>query len=93
MDKKGSIQIVAVILALVILGYFLISVAQRECNSNRDCSDNAYCNTNYECHGYPEQIVVKESNWIPAALILGIFLLVSAYILRTKKIPFLNEKN
>ena len=88
MNKKGSaaLAIVAVILALVILGVFLISIAQRECNSNRDCPGNAYCGTDYECHNFPEQIVVKENNFIPAAIIVGTSLIISAYIFRKGKV-------
>ncbi len=93
-NKKGSaaLAIVAVILALLILTIYLVNIAQRECESNRDCSDNAYCGTDYECHQFPEQIVVKESNYIPATLIFGIFLVVAAYIFRGGKIPFLKKK-
>lgn len=88
MNKKGMIQIVAIILALVILAYVLVSFAQRECNSNRDCPGNAYCGTDYECHEYPDQIVVKETNYISSALTLGIFLVIAAYIFKTGRVPF-----
>ncbi len=82
--KKGSIALgaVAVCLALVILGTFLISIAQRECESNRDCAENAYCGSDYECHEFPDKLVVKESNFLPAALILGFSLLGAAYIFK-----------
>jgi hypothetical protein len=88
MNKKGAIQIVAVVLALVILAYVLVSFAQRECNSNRDCPGNAYCSTDYECHEYPDQIVVKETNYVSSAAILGLFIVVAAYIFKTGQVPF-----
>ncbi len=93
MNQKASIAlaVVAVVLALVILGLFLINISQRECNSNRDCSQNAYCGSDYECHSFPEQIIVKETNFIPAALILGIALIIASYIFaRNKKTSLRN---
>ncbi len=92
MNKKGmALGIVAIILALVILGIFLVSIAQRECNSNRDCPGNSYCNTQYECVEFPEQIVVKESNFLTSALILGIAILIAAYIFKGGKLPWKKE--
>lgn len=89
MDKKGNVfGIVAIILGLIILAIILINVAQRECNSNRDCSDNAYCNTKHECVEFPEQVVVKQSNLVPSAIILGIAIIIAAYIFRGKKLPW-----
>ena len=92
-NKKGSaaLAIVAVILALLVLTIYLVNIAQRECESNRDCSDNAYCGTDYECHQFPEQIVVKESNFILASIIFGVFLVIAAYIFRGGNIPFLKK--
>ncbi|MBT4805464.1 hypothetical protein HON71_04795 [Candidatus Woesearchaeota archaeon] len=91
MNKKGAIQIVALVLALIILAYLLITFAQRECNSNRDCPGNAYCGTDYECHEFPDQIIVKQTNYISSAAILGIFLVMAAYIFKTGKVPFYKE--
>ena len=87
MNKNGSVALaaIAIILALVILGVFLINIAQRECNSNRDCADNAYCNSEHECHLYPEKIIVQENSFAPAALIFGIAIIVAAYIFRGTK--------
>ena len=92
-NKKGSaaLAIVAVILALLVFIIYLVNIAQRECESNRDCSDNAYCGTDYECHQFPEQIVVKESNFILASIIFGVFLVIAAYIFRGGNIPFLKK--
>ncbi len=90
MHKKGSLilGLVAIFLSLVILGIFLVSIAQRECQSNRDCPGNAYCNTQYECVEFPQQVVVKESNFLISALILGFAVLIAAYIFKGGKIPW-----
>lgn len=87
MNQKGSaaLAVVAVVLAFVILAMFLTNIAQRECKNNRDCADNSYCGTDYECHEFPRQVVVKESNYIWAALIMGVSLIVAAYIFRKGK--------
>ena len=90
MNKKASIALVAVIviLALVILVIFLTNIASRECKNNRDCAENNYCGTDYECHEFPSQVVVKESNYVPTAIIIGVALIAAAYIFRRQKLPF-----
>ncbi|MBU0460069.1 MAG: hypothetical protein KJ597_05020 [Nanoarchaeota archaeon] len=85
MNKKGNVVgIIAIILALIILTFYLVGIAQRECNSNRDCPGNAYCNTNYECVEFPDQVVVKQSNLVFSAIIIGIALIIAAYIFKGK---------
>ena len=89
MNKKGAaLGIVAVLLALILLAIFLVGLALRECNSNKDCSDNAYCGSDYECHEYPNNTVVQKNNFVPAALILGVSLVLAMYLYRGGKIPF-----
>lgn len=86
-SKKGSavvLGISTVILALVILSAYLINVAQRECNSNNNCPEDAYCGSDHECHVFPEQIIVRESNFLPAAFVLGIALITAAWLFRKK---------
>ena len=86
MHKKGNaVAIVAVVLAFIILIMFLVNIGSRECKNNGDCAENSYCGTDYECHEFPSQVVVKESSYIPAALIIGIALMVAAYIFRKEK--------
>ncbi|MEW5896903.1 MAG: hypothetical protein AB1668_04380 [Nanoarchaeota archaeon] len=94
MNKKGNmaLAIVAVALALVIVGFFLVSLATRECSSNKDCKESAYCGSDYKCHDYPQQIVVKENSFLSAAIVLGIALILAAYIYRGGKIPFVKKE-
>ena len=87
-NKKGNVTLIVILLALVILGFMLITFSERDCNSNKDCAENAYCGADYECHEFPQQIVVKESNFVPASLILGISIVLAAFLFRTNKIPF-----
>ncbi len=95
LHKKGStaLALIAIILAIIILAVYLVGIAQRDCNSNKDCPENAYCGTDYECHDFPQQILVKEANYVPAALIFGINLIIATYIYRGGKIPFLKKKS
>ena len=88
MNNKGSLALalVAVILALVGLTVFLVNLAMRDCNSNRDCASNAYCGSDHGCHYYPENIVVKENSFLPAALIIGISLIVASYINKRRSV-------
>lgn len=94
MNTKASaaLAVVAVVLALVILGIFLVNISQRDCNSNRDCSANAYCGVDYGCHPFPEQIIVKENNFIPAALIVSMALIIAAYIFSKRKNNLLRDQ-
>lgn len=94
-NKKGStaLALIAIILAIIILAVYLVGIAQRDCNSNKDCPENAYCGTDYECHDFPQQILVKEANYLPASIIFGISLILAAYIYRGGKIPFVKKKS
>jgi hypothetical protein len=87
MDKKGSATLIGIIivLALAILIMALVNVSGRECSNNSECSAGSYCGADYSCHTYPDNIVVKENNFVSAALILGIALIVAAYIFRNGK--------
>ena len=86
MNKKGTaIAVVAVILALTILGFFLVDVALRECNSNKDCAANAYCGSDNECHQFPESVVLERNDFLPAALVIGIAIIIAAYIFKKGK--------
>ena len=90
MHKKGALAlgIVAVLLALIILAGYLMNVSMRNCNSNNECPANAYCGSDYECHEFPEQIVVKENNFLPASIVLGMSFIIGVIILKMGKIPF-----
>ena len=87
MSTKASaaLGIVAVVLALIILTIYLVNLAGRECKSNKDCTSAAYCGSDFACHAYPKEIVTTKDNYVPAALIVGISLMVAAWINRKKK--------
>ncbi|MFC1691448.1 hypothetical protein ACFL0W_04685 [Nanoarchaeota archaeon] len=89
-NKKGAIAIIiAVILAIIIL-IMLFTYAARECNSDSECAEEEYCASDFSCHPVP---IVQETyvtnnvtyNLTKAALILGLAIVVAAYILRKKR--------
>jgi len=82
---------VIVILALTVLAIVIIDFAKRDCSDNQDCSKTAYCGSDFKCHDFPSEIVVKENNYTIAAVVLGIALIVAAYIFRGGKIPYLKN--
>ena len=87
MNKTGSAVLITVIviLALVLLIIGLVNVSGRECNKNSECGTDSYCGSDYSCHSYPERVIVKENSFVAAAIILGIALIVAAYIFRDGK--------
>ncbi|MBI4152605.1 hypothetical protein HY495_02745 [Candidatus Woesearchaeota archaeon] len=94
MSKKGSaaIIVIAVALALVVLGSFLINLAGRDCNSNKECPQNAYCGSDNECHEYPKNIVVEKNSYVPASIILSLGLVLTAFVHKTGRFPFQKKK-
>ena len=87
MNKRGgaALALIAMVLALIILAFYLVNVNSRECNGNEDCSLEAYCGNDYKCHDFPDQVVVKENSFILAAIILGASMIIAALIFRKGK--------
>ena len=85
-DNNGWAIALCVILGLIIVALVMINMGSKECISSRDCSDGSYCGSDNRCHEHPGKIVVqKESrNLIFPAAILGLSLIISAYIFRRK---------
>jgi hypothetical protein len=93
MNKKGAAPLIIIlILGALLLSFFVIDVAKRECNANKDCSKNSYCGSDYTCHEFPKEIIVKEYAFIIPSIILGIALIASAYIFKGGKLPTIKWK-
>lgn len=84
MNKKGVLwlYLIAIVLGIAIVIMISSNLALRECSNNSDCSNDSYCSSNYQCIQYPEQIVVKQNNYLPAAIVLGVSMVVAAFIFR-----------
>lgn len=89
MNKKAELGLITVviILAIAIVSLVVSSSFNRECNRNAECAENAYCGADYACHEYPSEIQVQQNTFLPAAIVLGIALIVAAYIYHGGKIP------
>ncbi len=74
--KKANLAlaVVAIVLALVLLGTYMVNLFGRECKSNKDCAQDAYCGSDFACHQYPAEIIVKQQSFVAPAIILGICL-------------------
>ncbi len=83
---------IILVLCLIILIVYVMDVSQRECKTNKDCSKNSYCGSDYECHQFPKEIVVKEYDFLFPSIILGIALIISAYIFKGGRIPKITWK-
>ena len=94
MNQKGSaaIIVIAVALALVLLGTFLVNLTSRECHNNKDCSENAYCGTDYECHEYPAKVVMEKNNLVWPSMIISGGLVLTAFVYRNGRFPFQKKR-
>lgn len=95
MKTRGSaaIIVIAVALALVLLGTFIINLASRECNNNRDCAESAYCGTDYECHEYPTKVIVEKNNLLWPSVVISLGLVVTAFVYRNGRLPLQKKKD
>jgi len=86
MNNKGNIGIIIVagLLGIIILVMFITNVATRECSASKDCEGNQYCGSDFQCHNFPDKIVVKQSDYVPAAIIIAGGLVGAAVIYRWK---------
>jgi uncharacterized alpha/beta hydrolase family protein len=73
MNKKGDAGLVAIVIILIGLVFigWLITINQRECNSDKDCQDGFYCSSDFSCHKIPviERTVYKQSLTLPILFI------------------------
>jgi len=88
LHKKGDagIAIALIVVVIVLFLAWLVNIGNRECNSNKDCGSDMYCGSDFTCHSYPnvQKTVVQYSLILPA-LIIGIAIVVAAYIFKRKE--------
>jgi hypothetical protein len=83
MNKKGNLGVaIVIVIALFIVFAQVVDFATRECSLDKDCESDSYCGSDFQCHKYP---TIYESNYLPAALILGFCVVAGAIILRWKR--------
>ena len=85
--------ILVIIIIAVFLGWF-VNLASRECRSDNDCAGDYYCGSDFACHKVPviEKTLVKNNLIIPS-IIMGIAIIISAFILKSGRISFKRKKS
>jgi hypothetical protein len=86
MNKHGAavavLGAIVVVLVIVIIGYY----AGRECSKDTDCGSERYCGSDFKCHEF--RIIQKTEvhyDFIVPAVVVGIAIVIAAYVLRDKK--------
>ena len=92
--KSEAATTLLVIIVIVFFLGWLINVGQRECKSNRDCGSESYCGSDFSCHSYPTiQKTVVQYNLFWPAVIIGLAIVISAWIFKGGGLRFREEKN
>jgi len=56
-----------------------------ECNSDSDC--DGYCGSDFKCHAFPVIENTVHTSWTVPAAILGLAIIIAAFVLRRKNEP------
>ena len=88
MNKKGNLAAVVILLLIVVGIIVVVNYSMYDCTSNRDCQKEEYCGADNECHQYPNKIVIRQNSFVWASLILGICLIITAFVFRKGRLPF-----
>lgn len=82
MNKKANaVVLVIAIIALLIIFWKIGDLASRECSLDKECNEESYCGSDFKCHKYP---TITKHNYVPAAFIIGVSVVIAAYILKRK---------
>jgi len=85
-NKRASAALVILIILIVIIVIgWLIKIGNRQCDHNNDCGKEHYCGSDFQCHEF--QIIEKDVvhyHFTTPAIILGICLIIAAYIFKQK---------
>ncbi len=82
---EGMTAILIIVIIALFLGW-LINFNHRECNSNKECGSESYCGSDFSCHQYPTiQKTVVQYNLLWPAVIIGISMMIAAFIFRREK--------
>jgi len=90
----GGLTIVLIIVIIVIFLGWLVNLGLKECRNNSDCSSGYYCGSDFSCHQIPliEKTVVK-NNLLAPSLIMGIAIIIAAFILKSDRLKFKHKKS
>lgn len=93
MNKKGFLPILIVIVAIILIIIIAVQVTEerKECGgepmfgSGNVCLEDQYCGNDFKCHDYPESVEVGRPSYLIPAIVIGIAIVISAFILRGRK--------
>ena len=80
-DAWKIFGITTIVFLGIISAVLIASYISRECNTNLDCKEGEYCAFNHKCYSYSAYAICTE-NILPAAFVIGISLIVAAYIFK-----------
>ena len=93
MNKKGFLRIVIVVVAIILIIIIAVQVTEerKECGGEpmfgtaEVCPDTHYCGNDFKCHEFPESVEVGRPSYLIPAIVIGIAIGISAFILRGRK--------
>ena len=93
MNKKGVLPIIIIVIVLILIIIIGVQVTEerKDCGgkplfgSAKECTETQYCGSDYKCHDYPDSIETGRPSYLIPSIIIGIAIVVSAFILRGRK--------
>ena len=81
--------VIIVIVAFSIAGagtVLKVMEGAKECKVNSDCNSGHYCGSDFKCHTFPTiENTVVQNDWTTPAAILGLAIVVTAFIMRKRQ--------
>ncbi len=83
----GAFFVIAIIAFSIAGAAAVLKVMEgvKECKVNSDCHSDAYCGSDFKCHPFPMiQNTIVHNDWTTPAAILGLAIVVAAFVLRRR---------
>ena len=82
-DVWKTFCITIIVLIIIISGVLIVAFISQECQTNAGCSEDEYCSYSHKCVPYPSR-EFSTKNLLPSAFVVGIAIVLGAYIIRGK---------
>jgi hypothetical protein len=86
LNRKAVAQSALVVIIIVLIIAIVVHYAGRECSKDTDCGDGFYCGSDNKCHEF--KIIQKTEihyDLLVPSIIIGIALVIAAYVLRGRQ--------
>ncbi len=93
----GEIKIqtgIAVFILIIVVFILLMWIGGWECKNDKNCSEDEICTVKHSCYKpeISEKVIYKtENRFTTAAFVLGICIIIAAFVLRNKRLGFFNK--